>query len=102
MERTAIVYDFDGTLAPGNMQEHSFIPELGVSIDAFWAEVKAARQAEDADEILVYMRNMLLHARRAGRPITRDRLAAHGNVPLFDGLDGWFDRIDAIGRTQGL
>jgi hypothetical protein len=102
MERTAIVYDFDGTLAPGNMQEHSFIPELGVSIDAFWAEVKEARQAEDADEILVYMRNMLVHARRSGRPITRERLAAHGRVPLFEGLDHWFERIDAIGREQGL
>ena len=28
----AIAYDFDGTLAPGNMQEHSFIPELGIEL----------------------------------------------------------------------
>ena len=26
----AIVYDFDGTLAKGNIQENSFIPNLGV------------------------------------------------------------------------
>ena len=25
----AIAYDFDGTLSPGSMQEHSFIPEIG-------------------------------------------------------------------------
>src|SRR5690606_37815721 len=31
MKRTALVYDFDGTLAQGNVQEHSFIPEMGVS-----------------------------------------------------------------------
>ena len=26
----AIVYDFDGTLAPGNMQEHQFLPDIGM------------------------------------------------------------------------
>jgi hypothetical protein len=100
--RTALVYDFDGTLAPGNMQEHSFIPELGVTSETFWSEVKAAREAEDADEILVYMRTMLQHMRRQGSPITRELLARHGDVPLFAGLDTWFDRIDAVGREHGL
>jgi hypothetical protein len=36
----AIAYDFDGTLAPGNMQEHSFIPDCGLSKAEFWTEVK--------------------------------------------------------------
>ena len=26
----ALVYDFDGTLAPGNLQENSFIPDIGM------------------------------------------------------------------------
>jgi hypothetical protein len=29
MIRAAIAYDFDGTLAPGNMQEYDFIPAVG-------------------------------------------------------------------------
>ncbi len=29
--QTAIIYDFDGTLARGNMQETSFIPALGLT-----------------------------------------------------------------------
>jgi hypothetical protein len=29
-------YDFDGTLAKGNIQENSFIPELDMSKEAFW------------------------------------------------------------------
>ena len=33
----AIAYDFDGTLAPGNMQEHVFLPKLGVDPASFWA-----------------------------------------------------------------
>ncbi len=100
--RTAIVYDFDGTLAPGNMQEHSFLPELDLTPEAFWREVRATAQAEDADEILVYMRAMLLHARRCGVPITRARLERHGRVALFAGLDRWFERIDREGAEQGL
>jgi hypothetical protein len=54
----ALVYDFDGTLARGNIQEHSFIPELGIDVVAFWREVKDAARPHDADESLVYMQQM--------------------------------------------
>ena len=27
----AMIYDFDGTLAPGNMQEYDFLKEIGVT-----------------------------------------------------------------------
>jgi hypothetical protein len=32
--RAAIVYDFDGTLAPHNLPEHSFLPAVGITADA--------------------------------------------------------------------
>ena len=35
----AIAYDFDGTLAPGNMQEPQFLPYIGKKPNEFWAEV---------------------------------------------------------------
>ena len=47
----AIAYDFDGTLTPGNMQEHSFIPNLGVSKKKFWSMVKEHSKKHDMDEI---------------------------------------------------
>ena len=34
----ALIYDFDGTLAPGNMQEYDFIPAVGKSNKEFWTE----------------------------------------------------------------
>ena len=35
LKRTAIIYDFDGTLARGNLQEQSFIPDIGMTRDKF-------------------------------------------------------------------
>ncbi len=45
----AICYDFDGTLAPGNMQEHNFIPELDIDTPDFWEEVNKRSRENDAD-----------------------------------------------------
>ena len=35
----AIMYDFDGTLAHGNIQEYNFIPKLKMTSDEFFREV---------------------------------------------------------------
>ena len=52
----AIVYDFDGTLAPGNMQEPSFIPSMGIANKkTFWDEAKKLARENQADETLAYM-----------------------------------------------
>jgi hypothetical protein len=51
----AIAYDFDGTLAKGNIQENSFIPELGMDKETFWKEVKKITKDNKMDEILSYM-----------------------------------------------
>ena len=34
----ALVYDFDGTLSPGNMQEFGFIQAIGKDPKEFWTE----------------------------------------------------------------
>lgn len=103
--KTAIVYDFDGTLARGNLQECSFIPKMNLSREEFWAEVKARKQREDADEILVYMHLMLEKAREAGQQVTKQMLHEHGeNAELFPGLAGqrWFSRMNQFAADQGL
>lgn len=99
----AFVYDFDGTLAPGNVQEHTFLPELAIDPAAFWADVKARAEQHDADQILVYMGRMLERARERGIAITRDALRRHGaRTPLFLGLDTWFERMGAHAAERGL
>ena len=32
----ALIYDFDGTLSPGNMQEFGFIQAVGKTAEEFW------------------------------------------------------------------
>ena len=70
----AIAYDFDGTLAPGNMQEHSFIAEIGLSAREFWAEAKAMAKSQDMDNILAYMQLMLEKARSKKVSITKKNI----------------------------
>lgn len=102
--RAAIVYDFDGTLAPGNIQEHSLIPEcLKGTKEAFWRLVAKEKETHDADEILVYMRLLLTKAAELGTPLTRCLLQEHGaNTPLFAGVPDWFDRINQHGAERRL
>ena len=35
----AIVYDFDGTLTPGAMQNYTILPALGIKPKDFWKKV---------------------------------------------------------------
>jgi hypothetical protein len=61
----AICYDFDGTLAPGNMQEREFIPKIGMNKKSFWDVVKRRAKQHEADNILMYMGLMLEKAQAA-------------------------------------
>lgn len=101
--RAAIVYDFDGTLARGNIQEHSFIPSLQMEPAEFWKHCKVLAEENDADEILAYMLMMLQKARELGLPLTREILARHGSqVQLFQGVPAWFDHVNDFAAGLGL
>lgn len=105
MEKIAIIYDFDGTLARGNIQEASFLPALNVDKNEFWIKVKELTRNADADEILVYMNEMLERARDAGQPIDRQFIKNHGEkADLFQGLkDGcWFDRMNLFALERKI
>jgi hypothetical protein len=104
-KRTALVYDFDGTLARGNIQEVSFIPQIGMTREQFWLEVKQKAKACNGDEILVYLNLMLEKATNAGLQVTRSQLRTHGKAAaLFKGLaDGsWFKRTDSFAKKRKL
>ncbi len=99
----AIAYDFDGTLANGNMQEHQFLPDIGVTSKKFWEEVRRLTKEHQADEVLVYMNLMLRKAAAASAPVRREDFKARGEaIKLFEGVEEWFDRITSFGKDHGV
>ena len=99
----AIIYDFDGTLAPGNMQDRQFVPDVGMTAADFWREVDALSDETQADKILSYMYVMLEKAKSAGRPVRREDLVAWSrDIEYFPGVESWFGRIDGYGQGKGV
>jgi len=49
--KAALIYDFDGTLSPGNMQEYGFIPATGLDSKTFWKKNSEIKETQDASEI---------------------------------------------------
>ena len=99
--RMAIIYDFDGTLAPGNMQERRFIPDVGMNPEEFWNDVIALSDSNNIDPTLAYMFVMMDKARRAGQPIRRERLEREADkIQFFPGVPEWFDRINRFAKQN--
>ena len=99
----ALIYDFDGTLAPGNMQEYSFINAVGMGKEEFWGETHKMARGQDADGILIYMLFMLQEAKKKGLSITRDSLRQFGKaITFYKGVESWFSRINKIGQKEGV
>jgi phosphoserine phosphatase len=99
----AISYDFDGTLAPGNMQEHSFISSIKMKKHDFWAEVARLSEEHQADNILVYLGLMIEKADQANvRFGKKDFVELGKKLELFPGVVEWFDRINKYGDEAGV
>lgn len=99
----AISYDFDGTLAPGNMQEYDFIPALKMLSKHFWLAVNDLAKQNEMDPILAYMYTMLEEAQKAKIPVRKEDFKTFGsNIGLFPGVRDWFKRINAYAKTKGV
>jgi phosphoglycolate phosphatase-like HAD superfamily hydrolase len=99
----AIAYDFDGTLAPGNMQEYDFIPKLRMKSQGFWDDVARYAQEQNADQILAYMYQMLKKAESAEVRVTKNDFRKYGEqIKLFPGVVEWFERINDYGRERSI
>ena len=99
----ALIYDFDGTLAPGNMQEYDFIPAVGKSNKEFWSEANALAEAQDADPVLTYMARMIQEAQSKGLSLRREAFQESGrNIAYYRGVEGWFPRMNAYAAERGL
>lgn len=99
----AIAYDFDGTLAPGNMQEYNFIPDINMDKKEFWNEANELAKKHDMDEVLAYMHLMLIKAKQQGINIKEDTFQQYGKkISFFEGVETYFERINAYAASKNL
>ena len=99
----ALIYDFDGTLSPGNMQEFGFIQAIGKKPQEFWQESDDIASGQDASNILSYMKLMFDEAKKAGIKLRREDFKKFGaSVELFNGVKEWFRMINDYGKSKGV
>ena len=99
----ALIYDFDGTLSPGNMQEFGFIQAIGKDVSEFWEKTIDLATTNDASGILCYMYLMLQEAKASGISLKRDSFRKFGSmVELFKGVEDWFTLINHYGKSKGI
>ena len=103
LKDVAFMYDCDGTLESGNIQEYNFIPALNMTSTSFWKEVSDLAVKNDMDSVLAYMYLMLKKAELNNISIKKSAFFEYGkNVSLYDGVTNWFERINKYGKKLGL
>ena len=100
----ALIYDFDGTLSPANMQEYDFIKAIGVkNKSAFWKENGELVKKHEASNILCYMKLMIDKARAAKISIKRQQFVDFGKgIELYTGVEEWFELVNKLGKEIGV
>ena len=96
----ALIYDFDKTLSPKDMQEFHILKRFGYDDPSkFWEKCSKISNEHNMDGILSYM---LLMAKE-DPDMTRDSLIEEGSyVKLYKGVDTWFKRINKYGKNKGI
>ena len=98
-DKIAIMYDFDKTLSPKDMQEFSYFKEIGTNPDDFWSLANSVSANEKMDPILTYMLMMIKFTPN----LTKEDLNKSGEaIELFPGVESWFDRINKYGDNNGI
>ena len=101
--KIAIMYDFDKTLCTKDMQEYSFIPQLGMNAKEFWTQVSIQTKEHNMDSCLSYLYYMIQQAKEKNHPITRDDFVKLGkDIEFFPGVVEWFERVNEYGRKQDV
>jgi len=99
----ALIYDFDGTLSPGNMQEFGFIQAIGKTPQEFWQMSDGIAKGQDASNILSYMKLMFDEAKKNGIELRRSDFKRFGqHIQLFEGVKEWFKSINEYGEKKGV
>ena len=102
-KKVTIMYDFDDTLAPGNMQEYAFIPNLEIDANEFWEHCSKFAKKNNMDSILSYMYMMIKFAKEKNIKVNKQEFYKQGEmITFFKGVETWFKRVNDYGKKLGL
>ena len=91
----AIVYDFDLTLTPQYLQNHTILQHAELDPDTFWKSCTALIETRDYDLELAYMKRMLEEPRI--RTLSNQDLRDMGSqLSFFPGVPTFFEELNGI------
>lgn len=96
MNKIAIVFDFDDTLAPDSTS--SFLENMGVDVKEFWKKKVQPLLEDDWDPIPAYL-YMMIEESNSGNiaPITRESLIKYGaKIKFHNGVNTVFKRLKSF------
>lgn len=97
----ALVYDFDGTLSPGNMQEETIFRAYGIDKNRFWAKTKLLVHQKGYEQTLAYLKLLITDPIFKRKPLSKNLLKklAH-QVSYYPGVtSGYFAQLEEFMRT---
>jgi hypothetical protein len=91
----AIVYDFDHTLSPHYMQDHTILKHAGINPKEFWDSCTNLIKEKGYDPELAYMKRMLEHDQI--RALSNSDLQnMGGDLDFFRGVPDCFEELNAL------
>lgn len=99
----ALIYDFDKTLCTKDMQEYTFLPNLGINPKEFWESVDKLAFENKMDKILACLYMMIKKSKELGKSIGREDFYNCGKeIEFFKGVEDWFSRINEYGKSKDV